>query len=930
MKAGSRKHSFLNDHRQLLITNYYYQSLMAGQALLRKHSIILALYLFITLVMTLPLALCFVDHVPGSETWALDEYTFVWNFWWLKHAIFDLGASPLHTNFIFYPIGSSLVLYTFNLLNAILAIPIEFIFGYPAAVNSLLVFSFVASAYGAFLLVDCLLRRSERFRDADPALLTLAAFVGGSIFAFTASRFVYASLGHYNFVSSQYLPFYALFFIKTIRESSLKSAILAGLFAAFAILTETTYAVFIVLFSLLYLPFALRAREFNRRSLLRLLVMGVCAVVVASPLLVPSLIELTANTGYTLPAWGHGEKLLVDFFGLFTPTGLQLWNRIWVQELDAVRQGTFRFVDVNTVFLGYATLALAFVGAWVFRKFLFVWIASAVTFAILSFGPLLHFNGQSVFDLDGLSVTFPMPFLILHYIPFLKENRVPNRFGILVILALAVLAAFAVAWMGEKLRTKSLRLAQLCAFSFLLVVLFEHASIPLPLTDARVPDVYQQIAREPGNYAILSLPFGFRNSFTTLGAEDTRTQYYQSVHGKYLLSGNTSRNPPIQFDYFDRISFFHSLAQVELYNPVPADVLARDKVQAVRLASFFDIRYVVINAAAPNRLPYSDTRDDAMEYVRTVLPLGDKIYDRDGIVAFRVNQAPLPSKLQFNLGTDDAKIYQAEGWDRDEEISGTQANWANRQSARLLIPVRAVSDYELTLRVLPFTYSNSPAQSMEILANDQSIQKFELKSGWENYPVTVPARALHQGVNDIVLRFTYAARAREVLPANFEIGSTGTSSPVDIVVNSYDLGSIVVNGREASKLGRGYNIVVLDSHGNVIDARVFNTADDGRASRALTDFIAKIPDYSIVAVASQEEMAGNLDDAAVAALRSIGARVDMRKNPNHSDAIIGVKGAPPGTALEQANEGASFISVGHVPDDRTLAAAVSAVTIEMK
>lgn len=898
--------------------------------MLKKHSFVLAFYFVITLVMTYPLILNFSDHVPGSETWAFDEYTFVWNFWWFKHAVFDLGVTPLHTNFVFYPIGSALVLYTFTLLNAILAIPIEFVFGYPAAINSLLLFSFVASAYGTFLLTHFLLRGSTQFRYANPTSVTLAAFVGGAVFAFTSSRFVYASLGHYNFVSSQYLPFYALFFIKTIREPSLKNALLAGLFAAFAILTETTYAVFIALFSLLYLFFALRAHELTRQALLRLAAMSVLAIVVASPLLFPSFIELATSTGYTLPAWGHGEKLLVDLFGLFTPTSLQPWNRNWVQELDAVRQSTSRFVDVNTVFLGYATLGFALVGAWIFRKSLSVWIASAVTFAVLSFGPLLHINGQSVFDLDGIQVTFPMPFLILHYIPFLKENRVPNRFGILVILAIAVLAAFAVAWASGKLKPKSAKLLYIVPSALLLLTLFEHISIPLPLTDARVPDVYSQIARDSGDYSILSLPFGFRNSFTTIGAEDTRTQYYQSVHGKYLLSGNTSRNPPIQLDYFDRISLFHSLSQVELYNSIPPDVLARDKADAVRLVSFFDIRYVVINAAAPNRLPYSDTRDAATNYVRAVLPIGDKIYDRDGVVAYRVKQTDLPPKLQINLGAAAAKLYQAEGWDRDEEIAGAQSNWANRQTARLLIPTRDIADYQLTLRALPFEYPGSRAQSMEIVANEQPIQKFEMKSGWENYSVTIPARALHSGINDIVLRFAYAARARDVLPANSLVGSTGASSLVDIVVNSADLGSIKVNGREASKLGRGYNVVVLDSRGNIADARVFNTGDEVAASRSLADFISKIPNGSIVAVASQEEMVGNLDDAAIAALRSIGAQVDMRKTPNRRHALIGVKGAPSGSALEQSNEGSSFIWVGHVPDDRTLAAAVNVVTVEKK
>jgi hypothetical protein len=162
------------------------------------------------------------------------------------------------------------------------------------------------------------------------------------------------------------------------------------------------------------------------------------------------------------------------------------------------------------------------------------------------------------------------------------------------------------------------------------------------------------------------------------------------------------------------------------------------------------------------------------------------------------------------------------------------------------------------------------------------------------------------------------------------VGSTGILSAVNIVAQAGDAGSILVNGKQASKLGRGYNVVVLDARGNVTDARSFNTADEPNASRALADFIAKIPNGAVVVVASQEEVAGSLSDGAVAALKSIGAQNDPRKNPNRAHAIVGVKGAPPGSALEQWSDGGAFMFVGQVPDDRTLAAAVSALTIEKK
>jgi len=352
---------------------------------------------------------------------------------------------------------------------------------------------------------------------------------------------------------------------------------------------------------------------------------------------------------------------------------------------------------------------------------------------------------------------------------------------------------------------------------------------------------------------------------------------------------------------------------------------------APALMSFFDIRYVVINPAVSGRPPYSDTRGAVVDYVQQVLPLGEKIYDREGVIAYRVNQAPVPAKQQITFGTTTAYPYQGEGWDRAEVLDGESANWANQREARVLFPIREIADYQVTLRALPFAFVGSSAQTVEILVNDQPMQKTQLKPGWENYTVTIPARVLRPGLNDLVLQFGYAARPRDVLAASFAIGATGVNSPVDIAVNSGALGSIKVNGREVSPLGRGYNVVVIDpKNGAVVSAKSFNTADDRAESRALTDFLAQVPEGFIVAVAAQEDAGTNLGDRTVALLRAIGGQVDLRENPTRAHALIGVKGAAAGTALEQSNEGAAFVSVGHSADERTLAAAVSSIVIEKK
>lgn len=895
----------------------------------RMHMLVLAAYILLALALTYPLVAHFSDHVPGTTTWSMDEYGYVWNNWWFKHAVFERGVNPFQTNYILYPVGTSLVLYTFTLLHVLLGLPIQFAFGLIPASNAELLFAFVLSGYGAFLLARYLVRQMYP-REIDTAAMTLAAFTGGAVFAFASNRFVYAALGHYNVVASEWMPFYILFLIKTVRETRWQNAGLAGLFAACALYVEPTHAALLVLFTLVYLACAGRA-VWRRAVIARLLgVVGVAAILFA-PLFAPMLSELYAS-GYTLPGWGHSEKLLVDLFGFFAPTSLHPLARGWESELALVRQGIARFVDVNTVFVGYVTLALASVAAIRFWRTLKVWAISAFAFAVLSLGPVLHIAGKAQFDFDGLAVTFPLPFLLLHYLPLIKENRVPNRFGVLVMLALAVLVACALAWTSQKLKTKIPRWHLLFVFAFLFLILFEHLSVPLPLTDARIPDVYAQIAREPGDFAVLTLPLGWRNSFGQIGAEDARTQYYQSAHKKFTFAANIQRNPPFLFEYFDRLPILHSLAEIEAYRPITDETLARDRALAPTLLAFFDVRFLVIQPAIPGRPPYSDTHDAAADYARAVLPLGDKVYERDGVIAYRVQQAPLPTTQVIAFGADTAYPYQAEGWGRAGVIADQPANWATQTDARVLFPVRELADYRVTLRALPYTFVRAPTQTLEIRVNDQPLQKFEMSPAWTDYTVTIPARLVRAGLNDLGLRFAYVARPRDVLPANFAIGATGATSPVDIVANSGDLGSIKVNGREASLLGRGYNVVVIDPRsGAVIAAKAYNTMEDRAHSRAMTDFLAQIPNGMIVAVAAQEQAGANLGERTVAGLQALGARIDLRAQPGNTHAFIGVKGAARGTAVEQARgDGAAFVFVGHAPEDTARAAAVTTIRIEKR
>ncbi len=899
------------------------------------HLLVIALYAVLSLILTYPLITHFNTHVMGTDIWAFDEYTFIWNMWWFKHSTLDLHSNPLYSSHIFYPLGISLVLYTYNLFNALTSLPLQAFLGLPTIANLLNIFALTFSGYGTYLLLRYLLASDDAEARETTLAPTAAAFIGGLVYAFGSFHFVYAALGHYDMVGTQWIPFYTLFMVKTVREPGWRNPILAGVFASLALLGEMIFGVFLAFLTIIVAGFAGRRRvlnlEFGKRFGLILVTVLVTYFWVGIPILGEFL-----NTEYALEGWGHSERLLVDLFGFTKPTALHpLFGTDWTEELTMVREGTARFVDVNTVFLGWVVLIMALWAAvryWTRTK---AWAVGALTSAVLAMGPLLHINGRSTFDLDGLLVNVPLPFIVLHYIPIVRANRVPNRFSAMLMLCLAVLVGFTAMAILRRFNRRDVLLG--AGGLLALLIVFEHLAVPMPLTEARVPDWYYSLAEEPGDFAILEFPLGWRNSFGVLGVERTQAQYYQSVHQKRLPSGNISRNPPFKFDYFRRVPIFDSIARLELYERLDPARIEQDRLLADELVYFFDIRYLVFQPIIEDRPPYSHTRSQVEDYVQRVFPLEGIYQDASGLTVYRVSQPPTRTQLGIDFGTEDARLYQGEGWSREETIGDASANWAEGQRARVFVPLREMRDYEMIFRGLAFAYEGSPQQTLRVRINGHGLpETVSVGPYWESYILTLPGKYLKAGLNEVVFEFGYAASPRDVLPANFVIGNTGVTSPVEITVNSAglhagDFAYITVGGQDASTHRRGYNVAVIDPRsGAVLDRAGFDTWANQYESQDLADFVAQIPDGHIVAVAVKDDGAAHLTTAAVRSLQALGATTDLRGTAHLSHAIIGVKGAVPGSALEASGHSNSYLHVGRNPDDRSLSVALDYVDFQLK
>jgi hypothetical protein len=779
----------------------------------RIHLIVLGLYGLLALGLTWPLVTRLSTHVPGTANWAFDESTFLWNMWWVKYSLLNLGQSPLHTSYIFYPLGIDLVTYTVNFYNALVGLPLSLTLTLPLASNLMLLFSYVMSAFGAYLLARYVLRPHLRAirprpprRGPETLALSLegegrgegvwpadevgAAFVAGAVYAFAASRMMYAALGHYNFVTVQAFPFFTLFLLKTLREPGYRNPILAGIFTGLNMMAEMTFGVMMFFLGGLILLFeGLQGGHvrIGPGAILRFIIVAMTAAILCAPWLTPVL-GAYAQGGFELHGWGEGLKLSADLVGWFTPLALHPLFGVsnWPAHLRAVVEGKGPFQDVNTVFLGFGVLVLAMIGtvaAWRARRGrldrqMRVWVWAVIGFALLTLGPLLQIQGRYLFSLDNLlreggtsqDVSFPLPFTLLHYLPVIKANRVPNRFSIVLSLALAMLVAYGT-WilLRRTLRAGHPARTVVATTLLLVVALFDQVSAPLPLTDARIPAPYRVIRDDPGDFAILQLPLGWRNSFGTRGAERTQLQYLQSYHHKRLLAGNTSRNPDFKFDYFTRIPLFRALTETEMYQKPDAETLTRAQEQAGELMALYDLRYLVVHEPIPLRFPEIDTTASTRDLAFQLMPVDPRpVAEGDGAAVFRIRQPAVPDPLRVDFGAWAAAPYRGEGWNDDEDVFAATANWVLGRRAEVFFPVRDVgTGRELSLQIAPFAYAGAPAQKLTLSLNGHELPKaMELHEGWQVVTARVAAVDLREGLNTLVLELDHAVAPAKVLPGN--------------------------------------------------------------------------------------------------------------------------------------------------------------------
>lgn len=479
-------------------------------------------YLLCSFVFTYPLVLRLTTHVPGPEIGG-DLPVFIWNLWWMKQALAE-GISPLYCDYIFAPYGVSLVFHTSVLFKALLAAPLQWFCSTWTAYNILVLATFALAGWAMFQLALHLTGDRR------------GAWIAGLIYAFSPYMLT-RGLGHLHCLSSEWIPLYVLCLIRLWETRRQRWAWGGGLCLLATAYSDYYYLTYLFLFTALYLAWRChgdRAAAMNRAFLAQFALMGIIATVGLTPILWNLL--ASAQDSYLYGGLSASAKFGADLLAFVTPPpGSLLYGNMGAEHYQTFTGGN---PTEGTVFAGYVVLGLMAICLLCLRGDQAVrpWLWLTLAFFLLSLGPLLHIDGDFVFGIGDWRFAVPLPYAAVPYLPLIKGARVAARFDIMVMLGLAVLAAFGVRYWLKRVPRPSLWTAGIA-----LLVAMEYLRVPYPVVPVNIPPVYAEIASDRRDVSVMEVPLGWRTSWGNSGRCLDEQQLFQIVHGKRLLGGHVSR-----------------------------------------------------------------------------------------------------------------------------------------------------------------------------------------------------------------------------------------------------------------------------------------------------------------------------------------------------------------------------------------------------
>jgi hypothetical protein len=577
----------------------------------------LALFAALAIGWTWPLAGHLHGAVPGGPG---DNYSFLWNLWWMRHVIATPGLAYFHTTYLFHPFGTSIANHPHTALPAIVAATLLGRASIVTAQN-LLLLAYVFANLAAMYALVCDIGRDRRTAVLGAVIFGLSPYLASHL------------LGHFDLMAAWVLPLFALFVRRAMRDGSVASTTAAALVLIATAYTTYYYVVYLFFFLAVYSIAVLDWRPVGWRSsspspgarrlryALSALMIGLAAsalwmmvtggrTVTFGDIAVPMHAPQNALTGvwvcaiaYALslrrPVLTHAllpraraRRIAVVATGVAGVFAIGATPLLW-EALQLIGRGEYvsqeyawrsvpRGVDLLAPLLGHplhplmaaaSTRAYTALGQNTIEA---VGWLGIVPIALLLVNRHASPGGAqrearvwrivaiafAIFafgpflTIGGFDTGAKLPAIALRYLPFVANARMPGRAIVGVYLALGVLVAMSLQASTGRLRSPAIQ------WLLIILVAFEYWDAPIPLTPLQQPAVYSALAAAPAG-AVCEVPFGIGDGLSVgVGSQDRAILYYATLHEHPLAGGYIGRMPVDAAERYRRLPLTAALLRL--------------------------------------------------------------------------------------------------------------------------------------------------------------------------------------------------------------------------------------------------------------------------------------------------------------------------------------------------------------------------------
>jgi hypothetical protein len=210
------------------------------------------------------------------------------------------------------------------------------------------------------------------------------------------------------------------------------------------------------------------------------------------------------------------------------------------------------------------------------------WVVPLMAFGIWAAGPFLQIAGHGS--------PLWLPAVLLRWVPFVANARIPARAIVVVYLACAMLAAFGSRRLLEDRRRRPL-------FATLVgLVLLDYAPARMPITFPSRPATIERLAAGRVSGAVLEVPFGLRDGFGEAGSLDPQSMWFQTIHQRAIAGGFVARLPRDTADRYRQLPVLGSLLRLSSGETLTDAEIEGDRLVADQVSAQ-GFGYVLVNRA---------------------------------------------------------------------------------------------------------------------------------------------------------------------------------------------------------------------------------------------------------------------------------------------------------------------------------------------